>query len=240
MVTFTSVGQSISVGLSIRWEKTAFTDTTLVIPFLDVTYQNHSDSAYYFPGVARFYNWSGITRIDWNTVPNQLDGNYKVYLSFPSINYWGVWEVLPDSINIHEEHEIDYAEELLAYMKAEFGQSAKQDSLQKELEDWRSFSQEMEITSDAVINKIYRRMVFLNPQEKHVESMSLLGFFLLKGAYQFLLYFDDYNGRVQKPIWDEETQSWSYKMLLLPEIAGDYYLYKGNFFSNKTLLEIDK
>ena len=238
MLSFSSVGQSISVGLSIRWEKTAFVDTTLVIPFLDVTYQNLSDSAYYCPRTSRFFDWSGVTTFDWSILPRRLVGNYDIYLFFPSTSYWRSWEIIPDTVDYTEKHEMFYVE-IRRYIQAKFDKT-KRYPTQEEMEDWESFRQDREITPDAVMNKIYRRMVFLKPHENFVESFSLIELFLLKGNYKIFLYNDNYEGMMVKPVWDENTQQWNDKTLKLPEVVGEYHLYKGDFYSNMIILEIDK
>ena len=238
MLSFPSVGQSISVGLSIRWEKTAFVDTTLVIPFLDVTYQNLSDSAYYCPRTSKYFDRSSVIEIDWNTIPHRLVGGYDVYLFFPSNSYWSSWEIIPDTVDYTEEHEMFYLEKT-QYIKVKHDTTIEY-LIKAEMEDWESFRQDREITPDAVMNKIYRRMVFLKPHENFVETFSLINLFLLKGNYKIFLYNDNYEGMMVKPVWDENTQQWNDKTLRLPEVVGEYHLYKGDFYSNKIILEIDK
>ena len=155
MLSFSSVGQSISVGLSIRWEKTAFVDTTLVIPFLDVTYQNLSDSAYYFPRTLKYYDRSSVIEIDWSILPNRLVGGYDVYLFFPSTSYWDSWEIIPDIVDYTEKHEMFFLEKT-QYIKVKYDKTKPSPNpTQEEMEDWMSFRQDKEITPDAVMNKIY-------------------------------------------------------------------------------------
>ena len=155
MLSFSSVGQSISVGLSIRWEKTAFVDTTLVIPFLDVTYQNLSDSAYYFPRTSKYYDRSSVIEIDWSILPNRLVGGYDVYLFFPSTSYWDSWEIIPDIVDYTEKHEMFFLEKT-QYIKVKYDKTKPSPNpTQEEMEDWMSFRQDKEITPDAVMNKIY-------------------------------------------------------------------------------------
>ena len=129
--------------------------------------------------------------------------------------------------------------EIRRYIQAKFDKT-KRYPTQEEMEDWESFRQDREITPDAVMNKIYRRMVFLKPHENFVESFSLIELFLLKGNYKIFLYNDNYEGMMVKPVWDENTRQWNDKTLKLPEVVGEYHLYKGGFYSNKIILEIDK
>lgn len=77
------------------------------------------------------------------------------------------------------------------------------------------------------------RFVFLKPNEVFVESFSLLGHYLLKGNFFFVLRGTSFDGSVLlNYVWNEEKGKLEQLEAQLPHKIGEYELFIGDFKSS--------
>lgn len=85
------------------------------------------------------------------------------------------------------------------------------------------------LTQDEISGKYADGFVFLKPGETFEEEVSLIGFYLLGGNYEFILPNDSMPNYVVSD---------NGKKLSLPKVVNGYQLYEGFFFKNMIGIEI--
>jgi len=251
--------QPISVELSITWGKghDIFSeDLEVYVPKLHITYRNMSDTNYYFLKISD--SRGGLPSLPYagSLHPSNFDeylrwrdnylGRAKRHGNYANENFnvqiggsplfGGSWEVISNTLNIREEHEIDFINcnlaEIYEYMY-------RRDNDKKEIE--KIYFSPTDVTSENILGAVKERFVFLKPDEIYVDNYNLVGFKLLEGRFTFVINQKEFTNYVlTEPIWDENQSYWTEQRKKLPPQAGEYHLYSGLFFTNSVSVDFSE
>lgn len=248
IVLFSSLqvySQSISVNLSTHWSKgenPLSSNDSICIPYLDITYCNNSDKALYLMKVAQQRNGFFIIPLSPNTskrkvTPGKLiryddysQDNYKIKLSSSPFNV-NALEVIPDTIDYHEEHEVSYINDDLFYIH-DYLSGKKETQVNNEKLGYQS----SDVTPEKILNEFSDKFVFLNPGETYVDTFNLIAFKLVKGTFTFYVDPDLKAYVYGSAVWDKNQLRYTYEEIALPLEVGDYKLYADSIVANKATI----
>jgi len=230
--------QCISVELSIQWKRESptfsLTENDFCVPYLHITYRNNSDDALYFLKVSQSMNNFPefvIGEILVNNNPT-LYGNYSNEHFLVSLgaspHFLNAWEVIPDTLDPNEEHEIPIINDDLENIYKSLS-----NNYLDSLSEIKTHYTASDIRPEVILDKFKDKFVFLGPGEIYTDTYNLVGFTLVKGGFTFYIcpYLPTYV--YTTPIWDKSQSKYIETKTMLPKLVGEYKLYSGNFNSNK-------
>lgn len=248
VVLFSSLqlySQSISVNLSTHWSKgenPLSSNDSICIPYLDITYCNNSEKGLYLMKVVQQRNGFLIIPLSPNTskrkvTPGELirygdysEDHYKIKLSSSPFNV-NALEVIPDTIDYHEEHEVSYINDDLFYIYDYLSGKKKTQVNNEELGYLNS-----DVTSEKILNEFSDKFVFLKPGEIYTEAYNLIAFKLVRGTFTFYV---DPNLKAYvygSAVWDKSQLRYTYEEIALPLDVGGYKLYADSIVANKVTI----
>ena len=230
--------QCISVELSIHWKRESptfsLTENDFCVPYLHITYRNNSDDALYFLKVSQSVNnFPKFVRSGTLVANNPTQhGNYSNMQFLVNLGaspyYLNAWEVIPDTLDPNEEHEIPIINDDLANIYESLS-----NNYFDSLSEIKTHYTASDIIPEVILDKFKDKFVFLRPGETCLDTYNLIGFKLLKGCFTFYIcpYLPTYV--YTTPIWDNNQSKYTETKTMLPKLVGEYKLYSGNFYSNK-------
>lgn len=226
--------QSISIGLSVKWEKGTDVyneDSIIYVPKLSITYRNNSDTNYYL---------------------NNLCVNCKNGIMFPTMriqhpeyqkitNIYG--DNLVDDYNVHIGSIDDW---IITNNNKVYGTTScvsiskfyKILNIKRESEDIEipEYCEHSSIELDKIIDSQNCRFIFLKSGEIKTNVYSLIGFQLVKGSFTFFIEPDSLKDYIYTlPIGDKHQPKVE---TALPKEVGEYKLFSGKFNTNKITITL--
>ena len=255
----TMFSQSISVELSVTWEKgydIFKKDSMVSVPKLQITYRNISNTNYYFSKISD--SRDGLPMMPWggSIHPGDLqeyllwrDDYYrraKTHLNYVNEHFhvriggWPSfspgWEAIPDSLKYVNEREIAIINDNLADIYEYMFHS---NSI--EYEEKKIYFSPSDIAPENILCVVKNQFVFLKPDEIYVDTYNLIGFKIVEGCFSFAINqsaFRDYV--LVQPTWKNDKSYWLEQTAKLPVKVGEYHLYSGSFFTNTVTVNFTK
>lgn len=239
--------QNVAVHLSIDWRPTnqIFSNDSLKCdPYLNITYKNITRDSIYF--LKPTFSHSGFPQLPRGTfgrnpinyksskeeksfIYDYSKNNYKVIMYGAPYCHAG-WEIISDSLDFRNEHEIDVVNDVLAdfyeLTSSKFAQVKNSNSI---YEEYKS----VDVNAKGILNKFKDNFCFLKSGEIEIDSYNLAGFEKIRG--HFIFQFDSdglYEYLFSDSFWDNKGKKWEFEKIYLPKRILGYDLYFGKFISN--------
>ena len=217
------VSQCMSVELSVQWERNG--TISCCNPFLYITYRNNTDDYVYFKvenDQPRFPLIPMQTLLDIERDRNMYKGiNYNVFIWSGETTGYG-WEVLPDTVDFHKEHETDVTGHMLGMYYNIYYPNKR----------WLPFFDSAQVTVPGIKENSDGDFLFLAPGESKYYNYDLFPFQLLGGKYTF----KSESPFTEKVYVKDLRQRFGYREQELPKKIDQYLLYTGNYVSNEITL----
>jgi hypothetical protein len=213
------------------------------IPYLNITYYNHTDSALYFPKIST--NKNGFPRIiSLSTGGNILNSlksidELKDYSSdkYKVIICEGSWDVMEENVDEKSSHTTSILSEILSNIY----EILEKDSTTNLIEEQHILYNSNEITEANIEGEFKDKFVFLDIGQEYRESYNLFAFQLIGGNYCFKLADNIIDPNIITDFkWDENQKSWVHNNTPLPLKVGRYILFSGVYLTNEVGIQMDK
>ena len=251
--------QCISVELSVTWkiEHDIFKKNLMVcVPLLNITYRNISNTNYYFLKVSdskdglpmmpyagslhpsnfdEYLRWRDDYFERAKTHGNYASQNFHVRIGGMPL-YSNGWYVHNDTLDHHEEHEIDFINSNLADIYEYIYRSSKSDYVEKKL-----YFSPSDLTPENILGAVKDQFVFLKPNETYTDTYNLVGFQLVEGCFSFSINQKSFKNYVLiQPTWDNNLSYWTEQKMELPVKVGEYHLYSDLIFTNDVTVDFSE
>jgi len=245
--------QELSMELSISWEmeKDYFSENndSILTAFLNITYTNNSNTAYYTRKVFNYYGfpyiyhncynvylWGERERVEFLKTPD-LD-KLPTDSLIAQIQFYGTgsyWEILDTQMYIERLTSVEYED---LNWNCSFSTSYNYIFENENIESYIDYpgsnipniskGSESEVTLEDNIRTNYAEsFIFLHPRSSYTEKLNLIVFQKIGGFYRFIITpYDIRNIYISDEILIK-------KEIALPEKIGIYNLYKQEIKSNE-------
>lgn len=238
LASVNSFAQEVSISLSVKWENETIVfngEKLQRIPYLNIQYRNNSNQPVFLKKIS--YNKMGLPQFPSaitirykepkKTIKQNISAfrgdKYYVLMYNNHINFAdleSVWLVVNDSVSQGEESTIDLINGYLALIYKSYRDKKKIKT--------QYGSSPVTMSEKDILDTYKDLFVFLDVEEMQTISYNLIGFYLLKGSYNFKIDTDRIEDFVYSNLYlDDTLKTLLYEKVYFPEKIGKYSLFSG-------------